>query len=103
LIERHSLADIDPSFKGDTDIIPAPPEQPAFCNREKIIEREVEIYWKQTEFVCVYHGIGLAKFISPNAQFAANIEEQQTSYGMFDHVALPIGTGRAGFGTSGNA
>ena len=33
-------------------------------------------------------GAGPANVVSLNAQFAANVKEQQASYGMFDHVAL---------------
>ena len=87
-VERHPLADINPSFKDDAHIIPTPPEEPALCNGEKAIEREVEIYRKKAQSVGVHHGVRPANVVSLNAQFAANVKEQQASYGMLDHVAL---------------
>jgi hypothetical protein len=80
--------DVNPSFKGDTDIIPTPPEQPALSNREKVIEGDVEIYWKKAQSVCVHYGARPAYVVSLNAESPATIIKQQASYGMFDHVAL---------------
>jgi hypothetical protein len=42
-----TLADIKPSFKDDTDIVPTPPRQSAFSNCEKVVERNVEMYGKE--------------------------------------------------------
>jgi hypothetical protein len=42
-----TLADIKPSFKDDTDIVPIPPEEAAFSNCEKVVERDVEVYRKK--------------------------------------------------------
>jgi hypothetical protein len=87
-VERYTLANINPSFKEDADIIPTSPEQPAFCNCEKAVERDVKIYRKNAQSVDVYNGANPANVVSLNAQFPANVKEQQAGYGMFDHVAL---------------
>ena len=47
LVNRDALADIKPSFKDDTDIVPTPPRQSAFSNCEKVVERDVEVYRKE--------------------------------------------------------
>ena len=65
-----------------------PTEKSAFCNCEKAIEREVEIYRKKAQSVGVHHGVRPANVVSLNAQFAANVKEQQASDGMLDQVAL---------------
>jgi hypothetical protein len=44
LIARDGLADIKPSFKDDTNIVPIPPREPAFSNCAKGVERDVEVY-----------------------------------------------------------
>ena len=38
-----TLADIKPSFKDDTEIVPTPPRQSAFSNCEKVVERDVKV------------------------------------------------------------
>jgi hypothetical protein len=78
LVSRDTLANIKPSFENDTNIVTIPPEQSAFSNCEKVVERDVEMYRKAT------------------------LKEQQATCGMFDHVALQSVRGRAGFGTSGH-
>jgi hypothetical protein len=47
LVKRDTLADIKPSFENDTNIVLMPPEESAFSNREKVIERDVEVYRKK--------------------------------------------------------
>lgn len=47
LVNRDTLADIKPSFENDADIVPMPPEEVAFSNCEKAIERDVELYRKE--------------------------------------------------------
>ena len=47
LIEHDTLADIKPSFKDDTNIVPTPPRESASSNCEKIVERDVEVYRKE--------------------------------------------------------
>ena len=51
LVNRDTLADIKPSFENDTNIVPGPPNKAAFCNCEKVVERDVEIYRKKSQFV----------------------------------------------------
>ena len=40
----------------------------------------------------MHEGASSANVVSLNAQFSTAIKEQQTVCGMFDHVALQIGT-----------
>ena len=47
LLNRDTLADIKPSFENDTNIVPMPPEEAAFSNCEKVVERDVEVYRKK--------------------------------------------------------
>jgi hypothetical protein len=47
LVNRDTLADIKPSFENDTDVVPMPPEEAAFSNCEKVVERDVEVYRKK--------------------------------------------------------
>jgi hypothetical protein len=47
LVSRDALADIKPSFKDDTNIVPTPPREPAFSDCEKVVERDVEVYRKE--------------------------------------------------------
>ena len=47
LVNRDTLADIKPSFENDTKIVSMPPEEAAFSNREKVVERNVEVYRKK--------------------------------------------------------
>jgi hypothetical protein len=103
LINRDTLADIKPSFENDTNIVPIPPEQSAFSNCEKVVERDVEVYRKKAQSICMHYGVRSANVVSYNAQFPATVKEQQAICGMFDHVALHSVRGRAGFGTSGTA
>ena len=44
---RDTLADIKPSFKDDTNIVPTPPREPTFSDCEKVVERDVEVYRKE--------------------------------------------------------
>jgi hypothetical protein len=103
LVSRDTLADIKPSFEYDTNIVPTPPEQSAFSNCEKVVERGVEVYRKEAQSICMHYGVRSAKVVCYDVQFPATIKEQQAIFGMFDHVALQSVRGRAGFGTSGTA
>jgi hypothetical protein len=47
LVSRDTLANIKPSFENDTNIVTIPPEQSAFSNCEKVVERDVEMYRKE--------------------------------------------------------
>jgi hypothetical protein len=47
LVNRDTLADINPSFENDTNIVPMPPDEVAFSNCEKAVERDVEVYRKK--------------------------------------------------------
>ena len=40
----------------------------------------------------MHYGVRSVNVVSYNAQFSTAIKEQQTVCGMFDHVALQIGT-----------
>jgi hypothetical protein len=46
-LRRMRTADIKPSFENDTNIVPVPPEEAAFSNCEKVVERDVEVYRKK--------------------------------------------------------
>ena len=46
-----TLGDIDPAFESDANIVPTPPEQSAFSNREKVVERDVEVYREKAQSV----------------------------------------------------
>ena len=50
-VNRDALADIKPSFKDDTNIVPIPPLESAFSNCEKVVERDVEVYRKEAESI----------------------------------------------------
>jgi hypothetical protein len=86
VIERYASADIKPSFKDDSDIVPIPPRKPAFSYCEKSVERDVEVYRKQAQSIRMHKGAGTAHVISHNAQFAAAFKEQQAICGMLDHM-----------------
>jgi hypothetical protein len=47
LVNSDTLADIKPSFENDTNIVPMPPDEAAFSNCEKVVERDVEMYRKK--------------------------------------------------------
>jgi hypothetical protein len=85
LINRDKLADINPSFENDTNIVPIPPRESAFSNCEKVVERDVEVYRKKAQSICMHLGVRSANVVSYNAQFSATIKEQQAICGMFDH------------------
>ena len=51
LIEGDALADIKPSFKDDTNIVPMPPRELASSNCEKVVERDVEVYRKEAQAI----------------------------------------------------
>jgi hypothetical protein len=75
-LSRDTRADINPTFELDTNIVPIPPEQSAFSNCEKVVERDVEIYRQQAQSIRMYQSARLAHVISHNAQFST-VEEQQ--------------------------
>jgi hypothetical protein len=85
LVNRETLADINPTFEGDAHIVQMPPEQSAFSNGEKIIERDVEVYRKKAQSICMHPGIRSANVVSDNAQLSATIKEEQAVCRMFDH------------------
>jgi hypothetical protein len=85
LVARDTLADINPSFENDTNIVPMPPKKAAFCNCEKAVKRDVEVYRKKAQSVCMHLGVRSANVVSLNAQFSATIKEQQANCRMFDH------------------
>jgi hypothetical protein len=103
LVNRDTLADIKPSFKDDTNIVTMPPRESASSNCEKVVERDVEVYRKKAQLICMHYGVRSANVVSYNAQFAAAFKEQQAICGMVDHVALQSVRGRAGFGTFRNS
>ena len=47
LVSRDTLADIKPSIKDDTNIVPTPPRELAFPDCEKVVERDVEMCRKE--------------------------------------------------------
>ena len=51
LIEGDASADIKPSFKDDTNIVPMPPRELASSNCEKVVERDVEVYRKEAQAI----------------------------------------------------
>jgi hypothetical protein len=85
LVNRDPLADINPSFENHTNIVAMPPEQSAFSNCEKVVERDVEAYRKKAQSICMHLGVRSADVVSCNAQFSATIKEQQSIGRMFDH------------------
>ena len=85
LARFDTLGDIDPAFESDANIVPTPPEQSAFSNREKVVERDVEMYRKKAQSICMHLGVRSANVISYNAQFSPTIKEQQAIRRMFDH------------------
>ena len=85
LVNRDPLADINPSFESDTNIVPMPPEKSAFSNCEKVVERDVEACRKKAQSICMHLGVRSADVVSYNAQLSATIKEQQPLFKMFDH------------------
>jgi hypothetical protein len=85
LVNRDTLADINPSFESDTNIIPMPPVQSTFSNCEKAVERDEKAYRKKAQSISMHLGVRSADVVSYNAQFSATIKEQQAIYRMFDH------------------
>ena len=72
-------------FENDTNIVPMPPEQSAFSNGEKVVERDVEAYREKAQSICVHLGARSADVVSFNAQFSTAIKEQQSFRVMFYH------------------
>jgi hypothetical protein len=85
LVNRETLGDINPALELDTNIVPTPPEQSASSNCEKAVERDVEVYRKKAQSICMYLGVRSANVVSNNAQFSTTIKKQQAICGMFDH------------------
>ena len=85
LVIRDTLVDINPTFESDANIVPTPPEQSAFSNCEKVVERDVEVYRKKAQSICMHYRVRSADVVSYNAQFSATIKEQQAICRMFDH------------------
>jgi hypothetical protein len=42
---------VNPSLDNDTNVILPPPSDAAFADRVKVVERDVEIHWKNTQSV----------------------------------------------------
>ena len=85
LVSRKTLGDINPTFENDTHIVPMPPEQSAFSNCEKIVERDEEVYRNKAQSICMYLGVRSADVVSFNAQFSTTIKEQLSFCIMFYH------------------
>ena len=102
LVSRDTLVDINPMFENDTNIVPMPPEQSAFSNCEKVIERDVEVYRKKPQSICMHLGVRSADVVSYDAPFSTTIEEQRSFCRMFDHRQSNPYVCRAGFGTLRN-
>ena len=85
LVSRDALGNINPAFENDANIVPIPPEQSAFSNCEKVVERDVEVYRKKAQSICMHLGVRSANVVRYNAQFSATIKEQQAICRMFDH------------------
>ena len=85
LVNRDTLGDINPSLENDANIVPKPPKKAAFCNCEKVVERDVEVYRKKAQSVCTHLGVRSAYVVSYNAQFSTTVKEQQAIRRMFDH------------------
>ena len=66
-------------------IVPIPPEQSAFSNREKAVERDVEVYRKKAQSIYMYFRVRSADVVSYNANFPPTGKEQQAFGRMFDH------------------
>jgi hypothetical protein len=77
LVDRDTLADINPTFESDTHIVSMPPKQSAFSNCEKVVERDVEMYREKAQAICMYLGVRSADVVSYNAPFSTTIKEQQ--------------------------
>ena len=67
LLSRDTLADINPTLESDTNIVPIPPDQSAFSNCEKVVERDVEVYRKKAQSIRMYVGVRSANVVSLNA------------------------------------
>ena len=76
-----TLADINPMFKGDGNIVTMPPKQSAFSHCEKVVECDEEAYRKKAQPICMHLGVRSANVISYNAQFSPTIKEQQAICG----------------------
>jgi hypothetical protein len=87
LIQHDGLVAIEPGFKDDADVVPVPLREPTFSNCEKIVERDVEIYRKETQAVCMHFGVRSANVVSYNVPFSASVKEQQAIHVMSDHLA----------------
>ena len=51
LVSRDALVDINPMFESDANIVPMPPEQSAFSNCKKVVERDVEVYREKAQSI----------------------------------------------------
>lgn len=49
--KRNTLMGIDPCFENDTNVVLVSPNEAAFADREKVVERDVEIYRKKSQSV----------------------------------------------------
>jgi hypothetical protein len=79
--------DIDPFFENDTDVVSIPPGEPAFADRSKAVERDVEIYRKRPESIRINSGAGSGDVVSDTCvQLSAPAEEQQAVHRLSDHL-----------------
>jgi hypothetical protein len=99
LVNSDALADINPMFENDTNIVPMPPEQSAFSNGEKVVERDVEAYREKAQSICMHLGVCSGDVVSNNTQFPAMVAEQQPVYTIVSHRSSNLYVARAGFGT----
>ena len=86
LVNRDTLADINPMLESDGNIVPMPPEQSAFSNCEKVVECDEEAYRKKAQSNCMYSRVRLADIVSHNAQFWAGFKKQHPICEMSDHL-----------------
>jgi hypothetical protein len=71
IFDRGALTNIQPPFKDDADVVLPSPHQSTFCNCKKAVERNVELYRKQTQPLSMDLGVCPANAVSSNAQFSA--------------------------------
>jgi hypothetical protein len=50
-LNRATLADINPTFELDTNIVPPSPHEPTFSDCKEPVERDVEVYRKKPQSI----------------------------------------------------
>jgi hypothetical protein len=76
LVISDALGDVNPAFESYAYIVPMPPEQSAFSNCEKVVERDVEVYREKAQSICMNLRVRSAYVVSYNAPFLSTIIEQ---------------------------